>query len=121
VSAILVVPGVIVAAHFHSLFWGIAWPVGLLAALIILGKITPGRTVTPQQFADELERHLLGTEGGWDWDDVTSSRIADPKLDRLRGRLQKFDTFALPEWENEFKEIIAALRRGEIPEVKDDY
>src|SRR5438132_14304578 len=42
------------------------------------------RKVTPEQFADELERHLLGTDGEWGWDDTTSIAIADERLDNLR-------------------------------------
>jgi hypothetical protein len=39
--------------------------------------------LTPEQFADKLERHLNGTEGAWDWDNLTSIRIRDKRLDRL--------------------------------------
>lgn len=77
----------------------------------------PKRRITPEQFADELERHLLGTEGRWDWDDTTSIAIADERLDRLRGGLSKFDSLARTKEQEELKAIIAALRRGEFPEV----
>lgn len=85
-----------------------------------MGAWGPKHKTTPQQLADELERHLLGTGGTWDWDDTTSIAIADEQLDRLRRRLHKFDSLTLPEREREFREIIASLRRGEIPDVKDD-
>ena len=40
--------------------------------------------LTLEQFGDKLERHLNGAEGGWDWDDFTSIRIKDQRLDCLR-------------------------------------
>jgi hypothetical protein len=52
------------------------------------------RQVTPEQFADELERHLLGSGGPWDWDDTTSIRIVDERLERIRWELPKFDSLA---------------------------
>jgi hypothetical protein len=108
------------AITFHSALWLIGVPVGLFVLLIVLGKWGPKRKVSPQQFADELESHLLGMGGGWDWDDTTSISIADKRLDKLRSKLHKFDNIALPEWRIELTEIIAALRRGEIPDVKPD-
>jgi hypothetical protein len=75
------------------------------------------RKVTPEQFAEELERHLLGTGGPWDWDDTTSVAIADERLERIRWELTKFDSLAQEEDKDELKAIIAALRRGELPEV----
>jgi hypothetical protein len=98
----------------------LAAPVVLLVLWLALGKWGAKRKLTPEQFADKLEHHLLGTEGAWDWDDTTSLGIADKRLDRLRAKLHKFDSLALEEWRNEFMEIIAALRRGEIPDVKND-
>jgi hypothetical protein len=69
------------------------------------------------QFADELERHLLGTGGLWDWDDTTSIRIADERLERIRWELPKFDSLTRQEDKAELKAIIEALRRGELPEA----
>ncbi len=84
------------------------------------GEMGPKRKVTPEQFADELEPHLLGTGGAWHWDDVTSVGIDDKRLERLRAKLAKFDNLILEERRIEFTQIIAALRRGEVPDVKDD-
>jgi len=75
------------------------------------------RKVTPEQFADELERHLLGTDGEWGWDDTTSIAIADERLDNLRGKLTKFDLLVLPQRRAELAGIIVALRRGEVPQL----
>lgn len=87
--------------------------------MLIIAALPIPRKVTPQQFADELERHLQGTEGPWDWDDATSVRMADKRLDQLRLSLAvRFDMLSHEEDRNEFQTIIAALRRGEIPQVK---
>jgi hypothetical protein len=117
---ILMLPAVLAAILFHSGWLLIAVPFGLLLLLSALGKWGPKRKVTPQQFADELERHLLGTGGAWGWDDTTSIAIADQRLGSLRCKLAKFDLLVLPERREELAEIVAALRRGEIPDVKDD-
>ena len=114
------VPAIIVAILLHSAWWLVVVPAFLLIVWAALGKRGRRRKISPQQFADELYRHLRGTEGAWDWDDITSIRIADEQMDRLRCKLHKFDNLGLEEWRNEFSDIIAALRRGEIPDVKDD-
>lgn len=84
--------------------------------MLALAALPIKRKVTPQQFADELERHLLGTEGPYDWDDTTSVTIADERLERLRCTLSKYDGLALEADREELRGIIVALRRGEIPE-----
>jgi len=73
-----------------------------------------------EQFANDLERHLLGTEGPWDWDDKICVEVADKELEALRCKLQKFASLNLEKDKEELREIIAALRRGEIPEVNPD-
>ena len=117
---ILIVPAVLTAVVFHSAWFLIAMPFGLLLLWAAFVKWGPKRKVTPQKFADELEHHLLGTSGAWDWDDTTSVAIADQRLDILRCKLAKFDSLVLSDRREEFAEIIAALRRGEIPDVKGD-
>ena len=102
----------------HDLVWLIVVPIGIIAlALIVAALPSKGREVTPSQFADELERHLLGTGGPWDWDDTTSIRIADERLERVRWELPKFDSLTREEDKTELKAIIEALQRGELPEV----
>ncbi len=41
-------------------------------------------------------------------------------MHRLQRNLPKFDLLTTEKKQDEFKEIIAALRRGEVPEVKDE-
>jgi hypothetical protein len=76
------------------------------------------RKVTPKQFADELERHLFGTGGPWDWDDTISVAIADPRLEEVRSRLgPNLDSLPHEKDKDELRAIITALRRGELPEI----
>jgi hypothetical protein len=114
----LIAPGVLLAALLHSAVWVFAVPASLIVAMLIVAVLPIPRKVTPHKFADELERHLLGTEGPWDWDDTISVRIADKRLEILRLSFGgRFDTLARQEDRDELGVIIAALRRGEIPDV----
>jgi hypothetical protein len=92
---------------------------GVAAVWLVIAAYKFGRhrTITPQHFADELERHLLGTEGKWDWDYTTSVAIADERLERIRRGLSKFDGLARTKEQEELRAIIAALRRGEFPDL----
>jgi hypothetical protein len=106
-----------VAYLLNSRRWLLLVPLGIIALAVIVAALPLKRKVTPEQFADELERHLLGTGGDWDWDDTTSVVISDPRLEQLRRALPKFDSLKLEKDRDELKAIIAALRRGEVPEV----
>jgi hypothetical protein len=121
---VLFAPGVIIAYIFQSPVWLIVVPVSIVASLLLLAVMLPlfkpdfgKRKVSTEKFADELERHLLGTEGKWDWDDVTSVRIADKRLEQIRQELSRFDSLSHEKDKEELRSLIAALRRGEIPEV----
>lgn len=88
-----------------------------LLILAILATLLPHqrpRKITPQELADILEAHLLGLEGDYTWAD-TCVELADPRLDRLCSTLSDFDELETPEKTEEFRQIIEALRRGEIP------
>jgi hypothetical protein len=117
VLAILLVPGAITAYVTNSPKWLILVPLGTVLLVIIFAAFGRKRKVTPEQYALELERHLLGTEGEWDWDDTTSVAIADPRLEALRLRLSKFDSLS-DDRRAEFADIIASLKRGDVPKVK---
>jgi len=115
---VLFLPATLAAYVLHALVWLIVVPTGIIAlALIVAALPSKRREVTPSQFADELEKHLLGTGGPWDWDDTTSIRIADERLERIRWELSKFDSLTREEDKAELKAIIEALRRGELPEA----
>jgi len=117
VLLVLFVPSVLIAYLMHSAIWLVAVPLGIIALAVIAAAIPHRRRVTPEQFAEELERHLLGTETKWDWDDTTAVAIADERLERIRWELPRFDSLATEKDRDELKAIIAALRRGEVPEV----
>ncbi len=91
-------------------------PVGFVALVLVVAALPIKRRITPQQWADQLEKHLLGTGGAWAWDDATSMRLADERLESLRRRLTPhFDSLNTAEKRDEFKRIVDALKRGEVP------
>jgi hypothetical protein len=119
VLLVLFLPAALAAYVLHSLAWLVVVPIGVIVLALFVAALPIKRKVTPEQFADELERHLLGTEGKWDWDDTTSIAIDDERLERLRWELAKFDSDSLTQEKDkvELRAIIAALRRGELPAV----
>lgn len=116
----LVLPAILAAIVLHSGWLFVAVPFALVLFWTVVGKWAPKKNVTPLQFANQLERHLLGTDGHRGWDDTTSIALADPRLDMLRCKLSKSDLLVLPERRKELAEILAALRHEAIPDVKDD-
>ena len=88
--------------------------VALLALVAASGR-NEKRDVTPQEFAEELERHLVGSEGPYDWDATTSEELTDERLNRLIPRLIQYDRLDTVGKREQFREIIETLRRGEIP------
>jgi hypothetical protein len=118
-AALLVLfgPALLVTYLTHSLIWLIAVPFVIILVALLVAAIPSKRKVTPEQFADELERHLLGTEGPWDWDDVTTIAIADERLERIRWELSRFDSLSQEQDREELKALVAAIRRGELPEL----
>jgi hypothetical protein len=85
--------------------------------MIVVAAWPSKKKITPQEWANELETHLLDTEGRWDWDDTTSIRLADERLEHLRRRLSDFDLLDTPEKRDELRRIIEALRKGEVPSL----
>lgn len=116
VLLVLFAPAIAMAYVLHSRIWLVVL-FGIIAIALFVAALPLKRKVTPDQFADELEKHLLGTEGQWDWDDTTSVAVADQRLEQLRRVLPKFDSLILQKDKDELNAIIAALRRGEVPEV----
>lgn len=119
VLLVLFVPAAATAYVLHNLHWFLIVPFGIIVLVFLLAAlpIKRKRKVTPEEFADELEKHLLGTEGKWDWDDVTSVAIADDRLELIRWELPKFDRLSDEKEREELRSLIDVLRRGEIPEV----
>ncbi len=121
VLAILFVPAGIAAYLLNDSKWLVIIPIAIAAVAVFIAALPLKRKVTPQQWASELEPHLLGTDGKWDWDDATSIALADSRLEALRVKLHKLDLLPTDERRREFESIIAALKRGEIPDVSDDW
>ena len=115
---VLFLPAALTAYVLHNLTWLVVVPFGIIVLAFLIAALPIKRKVTPEQFADELERHLLGTGGPWDWDDTTSVAIADPRLEEVRSRLgSNLDSLSHEKDKDELRAIIAALRRGELPEI----
>ena len=116
---ILFLPAAATAFLLHNLalFFVVLFGIIVLFFLLAVLPIKRKRKVRPEEFADELEKHLLGTEGKWDWDDVTSVPIADNRLELIRWGLPKFDRLSDEKDREELQALIAALRRGQVPEV----
>jgi len=114
---LLLGPGLFVAYFMHSAWWIILCPVVLVALMLVVAALPSKRKRTPQEWANELEKHLLGTEGPFDWDDAISVKLANQRLESLRQRilLSDFDRLDTPEKREQFRLIIDALRRGEVP------
>jgi hypothetical protein len=118
VLLVLFLPAALTAYVLHNLAWLVVVPFGIIVLALFVAALPIKRKVTPEQFADELERHLLGTGGSWDWDDTTSVAIADPRLEEVRSRLgPNLDSLSNEKDKDELRAIIAALRRGELPGV----
>jgi|SRR5580700_8230814 hypothetical protein len=113
--AYLFVPGLVAAYFLRSSSWILIGPGFMFVLMLLIAALPTKRKITPQAWADELEKHLLGTEGPYDWDDATSVRLADERLENLRCRLSDFDMLVTTERREELRQIIEALRRGEIP------
>ena len=96
--ALLSVPGFLAAYFLHSPVWLVVMPAILVILMLVVAALPIKRKITSQQWADELEKHLLGTDGAWGWDDATSVTLADERLESLRLRLvPDFDLLNTPE------------------------
>jgi hypothetical protein len=114
-AAIVFGPGVIATYALKSAKWLFIGPVMVVVLMFVTAALPIRRKITPQKWADELEKHLLGTDGAFGWDDAISVRLADKRLEKLRLRLSEFDSLGTPEKREELRQIVEALRRGEVP------
>jgi hypothetical protein len=122
---VLFVPATLAAYLMHSAIWLIVVPFGIIAlvmivavlAVLLLAALNIKTKLTPEQFSDKLERYLLDwTEGKWNNDDTLPFTIADERLEKLAWEIQAFDLRAERD-KDKLRTIIAALRRGEVPEA----
>jgi hypothetical protein len=108
-------PGFLLDYFLHSVVWMLLTPLLLIIAMLLVAALGPKRKLTPEQFADRLEKHLLGTEEPHGWYDTTSVELADERLGILQQGLGDFDLLNTAEKREELRRIIEALRRGEVP------
>jgi hypothetical protein len=108
-------PGFLLDYLLHSIVWMLLTPPLLIIAILLVAALGPKRKLTPEQFADRLENHLLGTERPDEWDDTSSVTLADERLAILQQSLGRFDLLNTAEKREELRRIIEALRRGEVP------
>jgi hypothetical protein len=114
----VVVPALLLASALHSWMWFFGTLIAeviLLCLFAAFGR-SDKRDVTPQELAEELERHFVGTAGPYDWDATTSVELTDERLNRLIPRLIEYDRLDTAEKREQFREIIETLRRGKIPD-----
>jgi hypothetical protein len=113
---ILITPGLLAARVLRSGVRVIVGPVAVVALMLGIAALPIKRKVTPQEFADELERHLNGTDSDDDWDRTSCVRISDLRLEGVRQSLSDgFDSLSSPQDREELRRIIDALRRGGFP------
>jgi hypothetical protein len=121
---VLFVPATLTAYLMHSAIWLIVVPPGIIALVMIVAMLTAllvavldiKAKLTPGQFADKLETHLLVWTEGKGNDDTLPFEIADERLERLAWEIQAFD-LRVERDKDKLRAIIAALRRGEVPEA----
>jgi len=51
---------------------------------IISGLFSKGRKCSPAELADELQKFADSKEHEWDWDDLESVPLKDPRLEEIR-------------------------------------
>jgi uncharacterized membrane protein YedE/YeeE len=61
VLLVLFLPAALTAYLLHNLAWLVVVPFGIIILALFIAALPTKRKVTPEQFAEELERHLLGT------------------------------------------------------------
>ena len=70
--------------------------VGLLILFKLLSWISKKRNRrTPSYLADLLERHILGADDRWEWDDFISTPFANKELERLRVQCTELGQYPL--------------------------
>lgn len=113
---VLIAPGLVAVRVLRSWVWAVVGPVAVVAVMLGIAALPLKRKVTPQEFADELERHLDGTDNDDDWDQTTCVRISNPRLEEVRRSLSdRFDSLSSPQDREELRRVIDALRRGDFP------
>jgi len=122
----LIVPAAVIAYYLHNPAWLIGFPIAIFALMGAVAFVfstldllfgVGRRKGTPEEFADALECHLLGKEPVRGWDEPMDVALADPQREAVRRRLgHSLHSLSREEGGAELRCIIAALRRGDLPE-----
>lgn len=105
---------VIAALAYPNANWLFAFV--LVGVVVLALSIVFGKDPTPRNLADQIERLLNGSYGGWDVDDFEHQRIRNPQLRDLWQKSMEIG--GLPEeWvnrdenvKNHLREIVRRLR-----------
>jgi hypothetical protein len=126
---VLLVPAALMAYVLHNPAWLVGVPVGIfgliLAVALVFGWLERlfgigRRKGTPEEFANALEKYLLEEEPERGWDEPMEVTLADPRLEEVRRSLclsPNLYRLATEKDRNELRAVIAALRRGDLPDV----
>jgi len=119
---VLFLRAALIAYVLHGLMWLLVVPFGIIGIALGLAAWLRKRKVTAEQFADELERHLLGTESPWDWDETSTVAIADPRLEEVRLRLgRSLDRLAYESDKDELPAFSPQTRQAPLNRPARDY
>ena len=119
---VLFLPAALIAYVLHGLMWLLVVPFGIIGIALGLAALLRKRKVTAEQFADELERHLLETESPWDWDETSTVAIADPRLEEVRLRLgRSLDRLAYESDKDELPAFSPQTRQTPLNRPARDY
>jgi hypothetical protein len=126
---VLFVPAALLAYVLHNLAWLVAVPIALfvliLSVAFVFGTLEKlfgigRRKGTPEEFANALEKDLLGEEPERGWDEPMEVTLVDPRLEQVRRNLSlrpNLYRLATEKDKDELRAIIAALRRGDLPDA----
>ena len=124
---VLLVPAALIAYVLRNPAWLVAFPIGIFCLMLALAFVfgtlerlfgIGRRKGTPEEFANALEKYLLAEQPDPGWDDPMDVVLADPRLEQVRRHLgDNLTSLAREEDKDELRAIIAALRRGDLPDV----
>jgi hypothetical protein len=116
--AVVFGPGVITGIVLHNPLWAIVLPFLTIGFFLGVAAVPIGREVSPAEYADELERHLRGTDNDDEWDRTASVRVKNAHLEKLRRSLpDSFNDLQTEEDRISLQRIIDALREGVFLDV----
>jgi len=119
----------LIAYVLHNSAWLVGVPIGIfgliLAVALVFGTLerlfgVGRRKGTPEEFANALEKYLLGEEPERGWDEPMEVTLADPRLEEVRRSLclsPNLYQLATEKDRDGLRAVIAVLRRGDLPNV----